>query len=234
MPPPPGAGGVPPAGVQPPPGYVAYGTPVQMRAALQSTRGLRIATVILIWIATGGTGLQLLTITNRRAVWNDPTSSFSDLVNADDAVVGSFVLYFIAVVATVILLSIWTLRAVRNSQSLGTVDLNPGLACGGWYIPFGNVFVPFIQLRRATRGLGARTTASTVWQVGWGAMVVAGLVVNTAFSNADVFDPDAVSRDLDTQVTGAWLVFIAAIVAASAATIAIKALDDAVTARTDG
>ena len=231
-PPPPGAPAQPyPGAAQPPPGYVAYGTPVHTRSTLQNTRGLRIATVVLIWVATLGTALQLLTMYNRRSVWNDPSSSFSDLVDADDTVAGAFVFYAVAAIATVIVLSIWTLRSVRNSQTLGAQRVRPGLACGGWYIPLGNVFVPFIQIRRATGALGAKTTGSVIWQVGWGAMVIGGGIVNTAFNESNVFDPDSVTQDLSTQVVGATITFVAAVVAAIGATMATKSLDEAVEAR---
>lgn len=205
-----------------------------MRATLQNTRGLRIATLLLMWVATAGTGLQLFAIANRRSVWDDPTSSFGDLVNADDTVAGALVFYAVAALATVIVLSIWTLRSVRNSQVLGAQQVRPGLACGGWYIPLGNIFVPFIQIRRATGALGAKTTGATLWQVGWGAMAIGGAIVNTAFNESNVLDPDSVSQDLSTQVTGAAITFVAAIIAASGATMAVRSLDGAVEARVDG
>ncbi len=222
-----------PGAPQPPPGYVAYGTPLQMRSALEGTGGLRIATLTLMWVATAGSGLQLLAVINRRSVWNDPSSSFGDLVDADDTVAGAFLLYGVAALATAIVLSIWTLRAVRNSEKLGTPRLRPGLACGGWYIPFGNVFVPFIQIRRATNGLGASTVPATLWQVGWGAMVIGGSIVNTAINDTNAFDPDAVSQDLSVQVTGAAVTFVAAIIAAAGATFAMRGLDAAVAARAE-
>lgn len=239
VPPPPATPpGVPPHTATPPgappPGYVAYGTPMQMQGGLQTTRGLRLATVILIWVATVGTLLQFLTVFNRRTVWDDPSSSLSDLIAADDAVAASTLFYLVAVLAAGIVLSIWTLRSVRNSQRLGTRDLKPGLACGGWYIPFGNVFVPFIQIRRATAGVAGRTVAVTLWQIAWGFMVLGGTIVNTAFSETNLLDPEAVRADLNTQVTGSGITLVAAVVAAIAATLATKALDDAVEARAGG
>lgn len=203
---------------------------MQTQAMLHNTSGLRLATVILIWVATLGSGLQLAAVANRRAVWDDPSSSFGDLVNADDSVAAAFLFYLVVAVAALIVLSIWTLRSVRNSQTLGARQVRPGLACGGWYIPFGNVFVPFIQIRRATGAMGDKTTGSTVWQAGWGVMVVGGLILNTAFNDTSL-SRSAVSEDLSTQVTGAAVSFVAAIVAAIGATIATKALDDAVKAK---
>ena len=198
---------------------------------LQSTSGLRLATVILVWVATAATGLQMLAVFNRRSVWNDPSSSLGDLLDADDAVAGAFVLYTIAALATVIVLSIWTYRAVGNAQRLGAPAVRPGLACGGWYIPFGNVFVPYVQLRKAGRFVAASQTGTTLWQIGWGAMVVGGVIVNLAVNEGDVFDPDAISDDLTTQATGAAILFVAAIVAAVGATMSTKALDEAVSRR---
>ncbi len=201
-----------------------------MRATLRATRGLRIATIVLIWAATAGTGFQFLGIVNQRSVWNDPSSSRIERVDAANAAGGAAVLYGLAALACLIVLSIWTLRSVGNAQRLGTQNLRPGLACGGWYIPLGNVFVPFIQLRRATAALGARTSRVTLWQVGWGLMVVGGFV-GVSLETPDAADPDPYIDALSAQALGTGLVFLAAIVAAVGATLAMRTLDDAVTAR---
>lgn len=207
---------------------------MQAQGGLQPTGGLRVATLVLIWLATAASGLQLLAIYQRRSVWDDRAASFADLVDADNAVAGAFILYGLLALAAGIVLSIWTLRSVHNSQKLGTQRLRPGLACGGWYIPFGNVVVPYIQIRRAAGGLGAPTVGVWVWQLGWGAMVLGGLLVNTAFDEAGSLDAGAIRDDLSTQVMGASITFVAAIIAAAGATIATRALDAAIEARAGG
>ena len=45
--------------------------------------------------------------------------------------------------AAVIVLCLWSLRTVRNAKQRDpSLNVSPGLACGSWYIPIGNFWLP--------------------------------------------------------------------------------------------
>ena len=74
--------------------------------------------------------------------------------------------------ASIIVLCIWSLRTARHARA-GGARVSPGLACGGWWIPYANAIVPFVQLRRVARHRG-RTTS---WVSAWQGLVIATLVL---------------------------------------------------------
>ncbi len=75
--------------------------------------------------------------------------------------IGGFFLIGVGV-AAVIVLSIWSLRTARHARGCGAHDVSPGLACGSWYIPFGN---PLPTARRIIERLTEPIAAapSTRW-----------------------------------------------------------------------
>jgi len=58
--------------------------------------------------------------------------SLSDLDRADGVVASVGIATSIAMVAAGIVLSIWSLRLVRNAEEFAGPGLKPRLACGGW------------------------------------------------------------------------------------------------------
>jgi hypothetical protein len=168
----------PPSGFQPAP------------AQWQQTTGLRTASIVLFWVVSAAVALFALAAFQRKSVWEDSSTTFSDLEDADSLVAGAFALTSLTTLAAAIVVSIWALRAGRNAQLVGARDVSPGLACGSWYIPIAWLIVPFIQVRRMARARQRSRTPIGWWQGlfigGWVAMATSrSMVTDTALDEAD-------------------------------------------------
>jgi hypothetical protein len=111
---------------------------------------------------------------NRLAVWNGFRDGSQDLLDVDDAdaLVGlASALQFLLALASLIVVSIWSLRSMRNAVARREGSPSPGLTCGGWYIPFGMYVVPFVQLRKVLRARRQSALAVNWWQ---GLLIAAG------------------------------------------------------------
>jgi hypothetical protein len=139
-----------------------------------------------------------------------------------------FGLLLILVLATLIVVSIWSLRVGRRARLTGATDVSPGLACGSWYIPYAAAIVPFIQLRRMARSWRRPTAMISLWQ----AFSIATWVAGTGLfglepGEDDVFlDASDVTDQLNGQLAFAVLTMIGMMVMAFAATQAVRRLDD--------
>jgi hypothetical protein len=228
-PPPPAAPGPPPPSFSPPPPPGAtYAQPVDTGPA-RDTAGLRRATVILFWCAAAAIGVLAIALTVRKAAFDsavDGSGSIDAVRDSDDFVGGMGVVVFLTVLAAIIVLCIWSLRTASAARA-GGADVSPGLACGGWWIPFGNAFVPFIQLRRVARHRG-RTTS---WVSAWQGFLIAAVIVWTVLSSIrDVDDldrADDVSGRLTGQVVLGFLLTALFLVMAYVASRGMKDVDAA-------
>ncbi|MET0325362.1 MAG: DUF4328 domain-containing protein [Ilumatobacteraceae bacterium] len=227
LPPPPGpsAGAPEWAATTRPPLYVGgpvTGSPV----AAAPTAGLRKATIVLFWCTAGSVVLLAFAALNRRSVWDGVRGgggTRGDVDGADDVVAAAGALTVLLVIASTIVLSIWALRAAGNARNSGATDVSPGLACGGWYIPFGNLVVPFIQLRKVATHRHRPTTAVSVWQ----GLFIATYVVWAAFRSLGNSD---LSEDVDELVTRLTaqtvLAFLLAVLFLAMAYVAMRAVRD--------
>jgi hypothetical protein len=225
-PPPPPSGGTPPpppfASAEPPPPPRPFAVATQ---APTDTGGLRKACIALFWVATGAAALLLIALIARRVAWSNFTrgeASLSDLRDADDFVGGASFILFVLVLASLIVVSIWSLRTARHAKATGAGSVSPGLACGGWYIPFANAIVPFVQLRKVVRHRGRATTTVNLWQ----GMLIGVWVVSVALRGVSNSDENTV-QDLTTRLTSEVVLgsILLAGMAVTAA-IAMRALRD--------
>ena len=207
-----------------PPGTHALGPAWGQR---QPNDGLRKAVSILFWCATAATALLVAATFYRRTTFGnvrDGDAPVEDLDTADGVVGGAVFLQFVLAVATLITLSIWSLRAARNAQRIGA-PVSPGLSCGGWYIPFANVIVPFVQLRRILRHGQRATTPVSTWQ----ALVITAFLISGPLARLGDTDStmslEDVSSRLSTQVFLAVLSTLLLAATAFVATNAMKELD---------
>jgi hypothetical protein len=200
-------------------------------AAPPGTRsgGLRTATIALFWCTAVATVLLVLALLRRRDLWRDVERGdlrvAGRLDDADDLVGSSFGLLFLLAVATLIVLSIWSLRVGRRARMAGATDVSPGLLCGSWYIPYAAAIVPYVQLRRIARHGGRPTGSTNLWQ----AFHIATWIVATGVLGLEPTEDDLfedIAGKLSTQVVAASLLLIAAFVMAFVATQALRALDD--------
>jgi hypothetical protein len=174
-----------------PSGYVGYG---QVGAPVAAPSGLRTATIILFWIQTALTLILGAVAYNRGEVaqgFQDGNKGFNDLRDADNAVGGAALLVILASIATIIVLCIWAHHTVRNAKQRDpSLPVSPGMAAGGWYIPIGNLWLPWAQLRKSARRFGGAVGTLNWWQ---GLTIAGGVftVVARGFGNfqaADNFD----------------------------------------------
>jgi hypothetical protein len=167
------------------------------------TRGLRTATITLFWCVVGASWLVLLAAINRRRVFDD-VDDLEGFVNefqdADDALAAAEFLEAGLALAALIVLSIWSLRTARHVRSYGGHDVSPGLACGGWYIPFGNFVVPFVQLRRVASRRDRRRTWINWWQGLFIAEGVAGVSFQRLGDIESASSPDDFLNRMSGQI----------------------------------
>jgi hypothetical protein len=221
LPPPPAPG--PPFGA-PAPGY-RFPPAVPLSTTPTDTGGLRTATIVLFWCAAGGTVLLLAALISRKVTWNGFTNgdrTFSDLRDADDFVRAASSVTSLIMLASLIVLSIWSLRTARHARMTGASDVSPGLACGSWYIPFGNAVVPFVLLRRIARHRRRSTSMVSLWQ----GLLIAAWLVWAALRIVTNIDEDT-AADLSGRLT-AEVVIGSVLVAAMAvlAFVASRAMKD--------
>ncbi len=190
------------------------------------TRGLRTATITLFWCVVGASWLVLLAAINRRRVFDDVDDLegfVNDFQDADDALAAAEFLEAGLAIAALIVLSIWSLRTARHVRSYGGQDVSPGLACGGWYIPFGNFVVPFVQLRRVASRRDRRRTWINWWQGLFIAESVAGVSFQRLGDIESASSPDDFLNRMSGQI---GLAALTAILLTATAYVAMRATRD--------
>ena len=128
------------------------------------------------------------------------------------------------IVAALIVLSIWSYRTARHAKRTGALAVSPGLSCGGWYIPFANAIVPFVQLRKVASHRARPTTLIGWWQGTLiGAWVVS--VVLRVVSTSDSDSADSLVGRLTAEVVLGTVLVIGLVVTTVAASRAMRQLD---------
>jgi hypothetical protein len=185
-PPPPSAPGAP--GLPPPP-PVMHMVPVQ--GVARPIGGIATAASVLLGIASlvsVGVAIALLNragLIDRLDLTSRPTSSeLDEIESADRFVAGMNVVLILALLSTGIVFIIWQYQYAKNAEVLnhGPLGLGPGWAIGGWFIPFANLVLPFLQLRRSAgpsdpeRGrVPGILTAWTIVYIGASVIVLGGV-----------------------------------------------------------
>lgn len=185
--------------------------------------GLRKAAVILMWATTASVFFLGFAAFNRKSVWDDfvdGSKGLTDLDDADSFIGTALLLTLVLVLATAIVLAVWSNRVAGNAKARGAA-VNPGLAAGGWFIPIAWFVVPFGELRKALGGRGDGSSIG-VWQGLFAVATIGGAVALQLFDADDSGQsPDDVSSGLRNQSVG---LFIAAVVFIGATVFAMRAL----------
>jgi hypothetical protein len=210
-----------------PPGYVPFGSsagPTKPAAA-----GARKAIGILMWVSVAAYAAFTLAAFSRQSVWDgflDGDKTFEDVDNADNLIGGVALLVIGLTIAIAVLLAVWSHRAVSNGVARGA-SASPGLAAGGWFIPFGFYVVPFVQLRKALGGRG-QPTVVTRWQLLWVASSILGNILQRAFGNIDESstDVDDVSSRLRNQAIVLAISTVLVLFSVIAARAAMRHVDE--------
>ena len=139
---------------------------------VRPTKGLGVAIIVVLWVELAAILLHVAACIDARRVFDEvissagiESSSFDPLEKADALVSATWLLALLIGLAAIILLAVWSNRVCHNAQSRGVPGLSPGLAAGGWFIPFAQAVIPFIQLRRAAKPFIGATSVITAWQV---------------------------------------------------------------------
>ena len=155
-PPPPGIPSVPaPAAGWTPPPPAQYVVPA---ATWRSLSGLTTALTVLLWLLAASGLLGIAAFANRVSVADDLLNghfvTFKRASDADDLVNAATVITGLLTLAILVLMIIWTFRAMHNNEALGrrNARFTPGWGIAGWLIPFANFVIPVLILQDLWRG----------------------------------------------------------------------------------
>lgn len=197
---------------------------------VRSTDGLGVAIIVVLWVEFAALLMSVAAHINAQSVFDEivnsasPDSSSIDRLDEAENLGNASGLFtlFIGLVA-IILLAVWSNRVSHNAQNRGITGLDPGLAGGGWFIPFAQAVIPFIQLRRAAKPFIGTTNLITTWQV---CLVSAALVSRNGLRDMEeattVFE---YSDALDQRISSLSLTAALFLVAAICATHTINDID---------
>ena len=166
----------------------------------RSTYRLRGLATALSWLLGVGIALSLVSafasIHRGQMVGDlrdDPYShSYSELDSADTLVANTALLNLLVLVAVSVMLIVWAWRATKNLQGWGVeLERGPGWAIGGWFVPIGNLFIPY-QVIRDTWVLAPSPDGSLPqkrngpWFTAWILHLISGAVgLRSMFSSPD-------------------------------------------------
>ncbi len=195
-----------------PSGYVSYGHV----GDLPEPSGLRKAVLILFAVVTALCFVLGALAYQRGSVAEDffnGSRPSADLNSSDTRVTSVVLLVIIAQVAAAIVLAVWSKRTVGNAQRrVPEVSMRPGMAAGGWFIPFGWWWVPWRELKQSVTASSGEVPASLrQWQVLFIAQGVLSYVTRNLGNFASQSDRGGIVSRLHTQ--GVIFVLIAAVLA---------------------
>lgn len=134
-----------------------YQGPPAVGGGAKPLDGLATALTVLLGVATLTSLFGAAAFANRVSAVGDVEqdglfASLDRLDDADSLAGGAMALHIVVFVATAVVFIIWQHRHARNATMLrGQLDLGPGWAIGGWFIPLANYVVPGLQIRGAAK-----------------------------------------------------------------------------------
>lgn len=190
--------------------------------------GFGVAIIVLLWVELAAILLSVAAAIYQQRVFSDIGGDAlferwaQDLLErAGDPYRTTALVALIVGLAAIILLALWSNRVSHNARNRGVTGLSPGLAAGGWFIPFAQAVIPFVQLRRAAKPFLGATTAITAWQV----FMVSGALVSRLGAH-DIEQASTSSSLSDALSQRVMYVSIAAVLFAVATTCATRAIKD--------
>jgi hypothetical protein len=110
---------------------------------------------------------------------------------------------------------VWIYRVLAAFRRSGvTSSMSPGLAVGGWFIPFANAVLPWLSVRSALRAVGASSVIAGVWWLIWlantsiGSMHQLGRQLSAMPELYDVIPPEMLGRIFDGLDSTYWPWFL--------------------------
>ncbi|MFM8562970.1 MAG: DUF4328 domain-containing protein [Acidimicrobiia bacterium] len=154
-------------------------------------------------------------------------SALEDFMNRADAYDTIDSVFAISMLATFVLLIIFSFRSYKAGQSLwnGNRKWSRGFSVGGWFIPFANAYIPaslLIETDKISRGSRANGHVDESWRnlsrnnqfVVWFVLYAVGIVLASRISSLDanVDDLEEISNSLVLGAVGNGCLFAASIV----------------------
>lgn len=184
--------------------------------------------IVLLWVELAAILAQVAASIYEQRVVDDFLNSARlkrpapNSIDRADILVNATVVFTLLIgLATVILLALWSNRVSHNAQNRGVPGLRPGLAAGGWFIPFAGAVIPFIQLRRAAKPFLGTTTSLTAWQV----LIVAAALVSRLGDRA-IEHAASASILSDALAQRVYFLSVAAVLFAVATMFAMRAIKE--------
>ncbi|WP_238783563.1 DUF4328 domain-containing protein [Streptomyces monomycini] len=211
--------GPPPPGFPPSEGFPPTGGP-----ALRPTWGLGIALTVLLCLVIATDALALGADLNMRAVLGSLATTTEQQAHRADTLYGvTAILQGTLVIPTAVVFIIWFHRSRKNAEhyTRDVCTLGSGWAIGSWFIPIGNLWLPFrvaketwqSSAQSAPDGSWRKVSIMPVraWWLLWVLTLVIGRIANKLYEKAEL--PDTI-RVAVTVVALADLLDIAAAVLA--------------------
>ena len=183
-------------------------------------RGLAIALYCAISICGGASVWQIWSLFARIDVFSTYESTFdgskywadaqthrflTDLALADSLVTTAQAWFVLTCLIVFVILITWLWRATKNLKPRSAVKWGPGWAIGGWFTPFGALFIPYQVVRdawllkRAPDG-SLPTQSLRIWLPTW----IAGLIAMTAIADAPLISP-TLPRNVLAWTNSEWI-----------------------------
>ena len=214
----------------PPAGYVAYSAAGPQRPV----KGLGMATITMYRVVCVSSLLTAIAVFHRKSVVQDILDRGGQ-VNADDIaadnsarslLVAAVVVGVVLMLAAGIVTAVWSHRVATNAVARGARDVKPGMAAGGWFIPFGMWFLGWRELQRSVEGVGSDASPIKRWQ-----MAFIGASVFSWFTRNAGGNPNSLS-DLGSTLSTQFILFLLGfalyVLAMVFATKAIRHINEAV------
>jgi ABC-type Fe3+ transport system permease subunit len=133
---------------------------VATTARWRSLRGLTTAITVFLGLFVATAVFAIVAYGNRISVTNDILDNRFDFglvgraQDADDLVSAARSISLLLSLVLLVLIIIWTYRAMKNNEALGRPypRLKPGWGIAGWLIPFANLVIPVLILQDLWRG----------------------------------------------------------------------------------
>ncbi|MFD7053189.1 DUF4328 domain-containing protein [Streptomyces mirabilis] len=191
---------------------------------LRSPRGLATATSVLLGLVAAADLFALYAGMRMHSVSGDLLNrSADDIAGADDLYKLAGNLQLIGILATAVVFVVWFYR-VRCNADMFAQDVctrSRGWAIGGWFIPIGNLWIPFTIAReiwtasaqnapdRSWREVSQRPVG--LWWAAWTAALVMARIGSTMQSQAG--SPETLQRAADVSMIADALNLTAALLA---------------------
>lgn len=202
-PPPPPSFPSAPTGGATPAGYVAY----QQAGVQRSVRGLGTAVLVMYGVVTGCAVLLAGAFFRRWSVVDEifdrgtqvSSAEQARIADTDTLVVTTSSLLLVAAVVAGVITAVWAHRIAKNAVARGAYDVSPGMAAGGWFIPFGMWWLPFREVRKSVETTGRSGDSVRHWQVAWLVTSLLGYFMRRNINEFDTSGADAFVSSLQRQ-----------------------------------